>query len=93
MKVDQSIIQQEFIGLKTKVVLSSNPSCEGISGQILNETQKTFTILHKGRERTVEKKTTIFHFTLDKSTIVEIDGKALGGRPEDRAKRKFRRRW
>ena len=93
MKVTPSILQHEFIGGKAKVVHSSNPSCEGIIGRILNETQRTFTVLHKGEEKTVEKKTSIFHFTLDDGTIVEIDGKTLVGRPEDRVKKPVRRRW
>jgi ribonuclease P protein subunit POP4 len=93
MKITSSVLRHEFIGLKTKVAQSSNPSCEGISGRVLNETQKTFTILHKGKEKVIAKETSVFHFTLPDGSLIEIDGKVLVGRPENRVKKVIRRRW
>ena len=34
-----------------------------------------------------------FHFYFPDGTVVEIDGKAIVGRPENRVKRRVRRRW
>ncbi|MCW4020108.1 MAG: ribonuclease P protein component 1 [Candidatus Bathyarchaeota archaeon] len=93
MKATPSILQHEFIGLEVKVVRSSNPSCTGICGRVLDETQKTFTILHKEKEKVIVKGTSLFHFTLPDRSVIEVDGKVLVGRPEDRAKKVIRRHW
>ncbi|MCD6465537.1 ribonuclease P protein subunit [Candidatus Bathyarchaeota archaeon] len=87
------ILQDEFIGLNVKVVKCTNPSCIGLSGKIIDETRNTFRILCKGEEKVLIKENCIFHFTLPDKTVVEIDGKVLIGRPEDRVKKVIRRRW
>ncbi|MBS7604870.1 MAG: ribonuclease P protein subunit [Candidatus Bathyarchaeia archaeon] len=88
------ILQDEFIGLRVKVVKCTNPCCVGLSGIVIDETRNTFKILCKDRgEKILIKENSIFHFTLPDKTVVEIDGKALVGRPEDRVKKVVRRRW
>ncbi|MEM1515414.1 MAG: ribonuclease P protein subunit [Candidatus Bathyarchaeia archaeon] len=88
------ILQDEFIGLKVKVVKCTNPSCISLSGTVIDETKNTFRILCKDhKEKILIKENCIFHFTLPDKTIVEIDGKFLVGRPEDRIKKIIRRRW
>ncbi len=93
MKVTPSVIQHEFIGLETKVIKSSNPSYEGLAGTIVNETRNTFIIRQNNKRRTIVKNYSIFHFTLPDATVVEIDGKTLVGRPEERLKKQIRRLW
>jgi ribonuclease P protein subunit POP4 len=93
LKVTPVIIQHEFIGLKAKVVKSSNPSYIGISGTILDETRNTFVILQDGKRKTVIKDQAVFQFTFPDATIVEIDGRVLVGRPEERLKKRIRRLW
>jgi ribonuclease P protein subunit POP4 len=41
----------------------------------------------------VVKDSSVFHFTMPDGTIVEVDGKVILGRPEDRLKKKIKRRW
>ena len=93
MTVTSSILQSEFIGLEAKVVRSSNKSQVGIRGKVLDETQKTLTISHKNEDKQIIKETSTFQFTLPDKTVVEVDGKVLVGRPEDRAKKIVRRNW
>ena len=93
MKIIPAILQHELIGLKTKVVRSSNPCYLGICGMVTDETQKTFKILSEGREKVIVKETSVLHFTLNDGSLIEIDGKVLVGRPEDRVKKVIRRRW
>jgi ribonuclease P protein subunit POP4 len=93
MKVTASIVQREFIGLETKVVRSSNPQVMGIAGRVIDETRNTFTILHKTKRRIVVKNTLVFNFIMPDGTVVEIDGKVIVGRPEDRIKKRPRRLW
>jgi ribonuclease P protein subunit POP4 len=87
------ILQDELIGLRVKVVKSLNPSCIGLSGKIIDETRNTFKILHNNDEKILIKRDCIFHFILPDKTIIEVDGKVLIGRPEDRVKKIVRRRW
>jgi len=93
MKVTPEIIRCEFIGTEAKVSRSGHPDYVGISGKIIDETRNTFTILHEEKRKKIVKDTATFHFKFPDGTIVEIDGKILVGRPEDRLKRHIRRLW
>ena len=93
MKVTPRIVQHEFIGLEATVVKSSNPTAVDISGKVVNETRNTFTILQNDAQKVVVKDTSVFHFVLPDGTVVEIDGKVIMGRAEDRIKKRPRRLW
>jgi ribonuclease P protein subunit POP4 len=93
MRVTPDIIRGEFIGTEAKVSKSTHPGYVGLSGKIIDETRNTFTILHEGKRKKVIKNSAIFHFKFSDGTIVEIDGKLLLGRPEDRLKKRVKRLW
>jgi ribonuclease P protein subunit POP4 len=93
MKVTPDIIRGEFIGTEAKVSKSTHPGYVGLYGKIIDETRNTFTILHEGKRKKVIKNSAIFHFKFSDGTIVEIDGKLLLGRPEDRLKKRVKRLW
>jgi ribonuclease P protein subunit POP4 len=93
MKVTSDVIRGEFIGTEAKVADSSHRGNIGISGKIVDETRNTFTILHHGERKVVPKETSLFHFKFPDKTIVEINGRLLTGRPEDRLKKTVRRMW
>ena len=93
MRVTPAFIQNEFIGLNAKVVKSTNPNYVGISGKVIDETRNTLVIKHKNEEKVVVKNVAVFHFTMPDGTIVEVDGNIILGRPEDRLKKRLRRRW
>ena len=93
MRVTPDIVQRELIGLDAKVVRSSHPGYVGIAGRVLDETRNTVIILHENKKKIILKSTAVFHFTMPDGTIVEIDGKTIIGRPEDRIKKRVRRRW
>jgi ribonuclease P protein subunit POP4 len=93
MKVTPNIIRYEFIGIETEVKKSRHLGYVGIAGKIIDETRNTFIIEQEGNKRTVVKDAGIFHFKFSDGTIVEIDGKLLVGRPEDRLKKRVRRLW
>ena len=93
MRVTPAILRHEFIGLDAKVVRSTNPDYVGITGKVIDETRNTLVIRHKNKDKVVVKNTAVFHFILSDGTIVEIEGDAIVGRPEDRLKKRPRRRW
>ena len=93
MNITPSIVQHEFIGIEAKVVHSSNPDLVGITGKVVDETRNTFTISHNGEKKVIIKDTSIFEFAMPDGTVVELDGKVIMGRPEDRLKKRPRRLW
>jgi ribonuclease P protein subunit POP4 len=93
MKVTPDIIRGEFIGAEGKITKSRHSDYVGISGEVINETKNTFAILHAGKAKSVIKDSAVFHFKFSDGTIVEIDGKLLVGRSEDRLKKSVKRLW
>jgi len=93
MKTTAAVVQGEFIGLNAKVVKSANRSQIGISGQVINETRNTLVIKHRNEDKTIPKEAAVFQFTLPDGIVVEIEGNAILGRPEDRVKKRPKRRW
>ncbi|MEM4575844.1 MAG: ribonuclease P protein subunit [Candidatus Nezhaarchaeales archaeon] len=89
-----NILNHELIGLRVKIVKSTNKSYEGVEGLVVDETMKTIKIMDdKGSIKTIPKKCCIFRFKLPDNVIVEVEGPYLLGRPEDRIKRLFKKRW
>ena len=91
--ISPSIVQDEFLGLELTIVKSLNSSTVGLTGKVVNETRNTFTILHNGEQKVVIKDTSVFGLIMTDGTVVEIDGKTIMGRPEDRIKKIPRRLW
>lgn len=93
MNVTPAIVQLELIGLKACVVKSKQPNYKGIRGIVIDETRNSLVIRHKNESKVILKNICVFHFTLPDGKVVEIDGNAILGRPEDRLRKHFRRRW
>jgi len=84
----QNLVRHELIGLKVRIAKSTDPT-QKIAGIVVDETYNTFKIETKGEEKTIPKKNSIFIFTLPNGMRVEVEGKILISRPEDRIKKKF----
>jgi ribonuclease P protein subunit POP4 len=93
MKVTPEIIRYEFIGTEGKVARSPHEGYVGLGGKVVSETKNTFTFLKEGKEKSVIKESAVFNFKFEDGTVVEIDGKLLVGRPEDRVKKCIKRLW
>ena len=93
MKITPDITRHEFIGTEVKVAGNNQSTFLGNFERIIDETRKTFTVSHQGKKRMVIKDSNIFHFRFSNGAIVEIEGKLLTGKPEDRLKKRIRRLW
>jgi ribonuclease P protein subunit POP4 len=93
MNITPDIIRCEFIGIDVRVARSSHDCNIGICGKVVGETRNTFAILHDGKRKTVAKDSSVFHFKFPDRTIIEVNGRLLTGRPEDRLKKNIRRLW
>jgi ribonuclease P protein subunit POP4 len=93
MKVTPDIIRYEFVGTNACVALSAHADYVGVCGEVIGETRNTFTLLGAGKTKSVIKQSAVFDFTFADGTAVEIDGKLLVGRSEDRLKKSIKRLW
>ena len=85
----QNLVRHELISLPVKIVKSTDTTQKGITGKIIDETYNTLKIETKNGEKSVIKENCVFMFTLPNKTKVQVDGKLLVSRPEDRIKKKF----
>lgn len=93
MNVTSDIIREEFIGTQGRVARSQHADYVGIHGKVMDETKQTFVIQHEGKMKRIIKESSIFNFQFSEGTVVEIDGKLLVGKPEDRLKKTTKRLW
>ena len=85
-----NLVRHELCGLAVKIEKSTDPTQKGITGKVIDETYNTLKIETKdGKEKSAIKENCVFVFTLSDKTKVQVDGKLLVSRPEDRIKKKF----
>ncbi len=88
----QNLVRHELIGLAVKISKSTDSTQKGLKGKVVDESYKTLKIEAKeGKEKIIPKSNSIFIFTLPNAVKVEVNGKLLIGRPEDRIKKKIAR--
>ncbi len=93
MKVTPDIIRYEFVGTNACVAKSPHADYVGVCGEVIGETRNTFTLRGEGTTKSILKQSAIFNFAFNDGTVVEIDGKLLVGRSEDRLKKSIKRLW
>lgn len=89
----ENILRHELIGLKVKIARCSDRKKVGLVGEIIDETQKTLVVRIDKKEKQVSKEECSFEITLPSGKIVEVEGKLLYGRPEERLKKKLPGKW
>jgi ribonuclease P protein subunit POP4 len=85
-----NVLRHELVGLRAKIARAHHKAYEKIGGVIVNETRNTLTIRQSGVDKKVPKESAVFELTLDEGAEVEVDGRLLLARPEDRVKKKIR---
>lgn len=74
----------ELIGREVEVVESTNPSLRSIGGRVVDESMKTLLVETARGIRRVPKAGCRFRFRWAGGRTVEIEGRDLVGRPEER---------
>ncbi|MEM1587447.1 MAG: ribonuclease P protein component 1 [Candidatus Bathyarchaeia archaeon] len=87
----ENLVKHELIGLKVKIFKCKNSQLNGFEGTIVNETKNTLTIQSDNKMKIIPKNISIFHFSLPNGRIVEVNGKILIGKPENRLKMRLKR--
>lgn len=85
----ENLPRHELVDLRVEVIDSTDESQIGISGEVTGETKSMLEI--DGRK--VEKKSCTFLFELPDGTEVELDGRLIDERPEDRIDQKLPGKW
>lgn len=85
----ENLPRHELVGLKAEITESTDETQRGISGRITDETKSMLEI--DGKK--VEKKSCKFLFELPDGTEVELDGKLIDERPEERIEQKLPGKW
>ena len=72
-----------------RVISTSDNTCKGVKGKIVDETRNTFQIESNSRLRKriiIPKNTTTFSFQIPDREEVIVNGRILVGKPKDRIK-------
>ncbi len=85
----ENLPRHELIGLEAEIIESTDPTQEGIKGEILDETRDTLTI--DGKQ--IEKENCTFLIEIPSGEKVELNGKTIAKRPEDRIDMKIPSNW
>jgi ribonuclease P protein subunit POP4 len=94
MITPQNIFRHEFVGLQVEVAASSHEGYRGINGRVVDETKNTIKIEDvEGNEKIIPKKAVVFEFTLPDGVKVEVNGKVIAMRPENRIKKRYKKYW
>ena len=85
------VSRHELIGLDARVSKSFNRQLVGLRGRIIDETRNTLVLERGAREIRIPKDIVHLRLQLSKGETVDLDGKTIVSRPEDRTKMRVRR--
>lgn len=86
MRTKNNLVYHTFIGLPVQVIRSSLRNLQGLKGKIIDETKNLLIIETSNGEKKLPKISCTFRFFLD-GCWLDIDGKTIAFRPEERAKK------
>lgn len=86
MITEHNAAVHELIGLRVKVVKSTDPGLSGLSGTVVDETKNVLVISDGATERNVPKVTSTFAFDLGAKQAL-VDGRTIAFNPKDRIKK------
>lgn len=83
----ENVLVHEIIGLDARIVESTDPTLQGISGSIVFETKNMISIRTDSAVKQIAKKAAKKIEIKTHSGVCFISGSSLIGRPEDRTSR------
>ncbi|MFQ6060055.1 MAG: ribonuclease P protein component 1 [Thermoplasmata archaeon] len=85
MRTKKNICKHELIGLPVEVVKATHPGYVGMKGLVVDETKNTIVLEIGNAQKVIPKSGTRFRFSVPES--VEVDGRNLMFRPQDRIRK------
>ena len=95
----ENIHRHELIGLNVEIVKASDKQMIGIKGLIVDETKHMLIIdslkdhSDEAHRVKIPKKDCTFRFNLPAGQLVDVEGRLLNLKPENRLKNIIRKRW
>ena len=83
----KKLARSELIGLNVKIIESENSFNKGIKGKIIDETKNMFMVKTEKGRKSIIKNQCVFEFKF-KEKDIQINGKSLSTRPEERIKQR-----
>jgi len=83
---EKILSKDELIGLHVKIKECNDPSWQGKTGVVVNETKNTFLIKIDEKTKKIAKKIAKFEFEIDGKKMI-LEGSNISYRPEDRIKK------
>lgn len=93
MLTAETLPRHELIGLRVRVVESSDSTLIGCEGAVVMETANTLTVRDGSRTRQVPKAAVTLEFALPNGEYVTVAGERLLGRPAKRTERTGGSQW
>ena len=90
-KALRAVAGTELIGLGARVVKSADPSLTGMSGVIVDETMNTVELEAGGRVRKLDKRGITIAVRLPTGEEVQVAGRELLQRPDERLKKLWKK--
>lgn len=86
MITPKNLLQHEIIGLKLRVVRSTNKALTGLEGKVIGETQNMVKIETEKGEVSLQKDICTLEFRIMEQKV-QVNGALLKRRPQDRIKK------
>ncbi len=89
----QNLLYSTFIGLQVEIANSSQRELVGLKGIVVDETKNLIVIETTDNKKNIQKDvkipkvSSVFRFTLDDGTSMDVDGRDIAFRPHERAKK------
>ncbi|KXB02806.1 hypothetical protein AKJ45_00455 [candidate division MSBL1 archaeon SCGC-AAA261F19] len=84
---ENNLLQHELIGLRAKIVQSTNPSLANKEGVIVDETRNTLVLKENESLKIIPKQDVRLRLNLPEGKKVKVDGRKLIARAENRIKK------
>ena len=85
----RNIVLHELIGLKVRVLRSTDAKQRGLQGRVVDETKNTLLLETRKGRKSVIKKTSLFRFYAEDSSF-DVEGAEINFRPYERIEKSMK---
>lgn len=87
MRNKENILFHTFIGIPVEIIRGSSRRLVGLRGNIVDETKNLLVLETEDGKKRIQKIGNVFRFELESGEKIDVDGKKIMFRPEERPKK------